>query len=495
MRRRNCAPVPGRMSTLGGGAAPLVVVDYAHTPDALEQALKNLRAHCAGRLICVFGCGGERDNGKRPLMGAIAEKLADCIIIITDDNPRGEDGDADPWRRLSRGFLAHPHSAVVQRDRAAMPSPRRWIRRAGGGAGPDCPAKRHEPYRRKSAACATAFDSDVLVAPARAGGLAVLILKASEAALWTQGELRGADVPAARRVHRHARATALEHCSSPSRASVSTRTTLSAAAKKAGAAAAPGAERLLDVDLPQIVVARHDARAQGDLASAVRAQRRARVIGITGSNGKTTAKTLIASILALHGRTHLNAGNFNNEIGLPLSLLALPPDADYAVLEMGAGKAGDIAYLAAHRAARNRSREQHQRRPILSVHGYAGRNRRNQGRIVHGVACARHGDRQCRRRLCSPDVQPASPGTRRVLRFGMDHEAEVHGALRGHTAPSRFTLSTPAGSAVISLPLAGRHNVLNALAAAAVAHALDVPLLETIQLRGLETAPAITRSG
>ena len=111
------APVPGRMNRLGGGAtAPLVVVDYAHTPDALEQALFSLRDHLRGRLLCVFGCGGERDRAKRPQMAAAAERLAERVIV-TDDNPRGEDGDAIVAEILA-GF-ARPEAVTVERDRAA----------------------------------------------------------------------------------------------------------------------------------------------------------------------------------------------------------------------------------------------------------------------------------------------------------------------------------------------------------------------------------------
>lgn len=136
-------PIHGRMNRLGGdGVLPLVVIDYAHTPDALEQALASLRAHANARLICVFGCGGERDRGKRPQMAAIAEHDAD-LAIVTDDNPRGEDGDAIVADILE-GFRA-PQRAVVLRDRRAA------IEYAIGEAGPDdivlVAGKGHEPYQ------------------------------------------------------------------------------------------------------------------------------------------------------------------------------------------------------------------------------------------------------------------------------------------------------------------------------------------------------------
>ena len=82
-----CPAPPGRMQAEGGIESPLVLIDYAHTPDALAKALTAARAHCRGKLWCVFGCGGERDHGKRSEMGRIAAALADRVVI-TDESPR-----------------------------------------------------------------------------------------------------------------------------------------------------------------------------------------------------------------------------------------------------------------------------------------------------------------------------------------------------------------------------------------------------------------------
>ncbi|HEX9140343.1 MAG TPA: UDP-N-acetylmuramoyl-L-alanyl-D-glutamate--2,6-diaminopimelate ligase [Steroidobacteraceae bacterium] len=88
-----CTAPAGRMQRIGGGALPTIIVDYAHTPDALEQALRAVSAHFNGQVACVFGCGGDRDAGKRAAMGAISAKLADRIVL-TDDNPRSENPEA-----------------------------------------------------------------------------------------------------------------------------------------------------------------------------------------------------------------------------------------------------------------------------------------------------------------------------------------------------------------------------------------------------------------
>ena len=135
--------VPGRMHCMGGEVSqPVVVVDYAHTPDALEQALTALRAHLHGQLVCVFGCGGDRDSGKRPMMAQVAESLADRIVMTTD-NPRGEEPSAIIEDMI--GGLSQPESAQVVEDRAA--AIRQAVRGCGSGDIVLIAGKGHEAWQ------------------------------------------------------------------------------------------------------------------------------------------------------------------------------------------------------------------------------------------------------------------------------------------------------------------------------------------------------------
>jgi UDP-N-acetylmuramoyl-L-alanyl-D-glutamate--2,6-diaminopimelate ligase len=137
-----CHAPPGRMEVFGGGAHPVAIVDYAHTPDALAKLLDAARAHARGRLVCVFGCGGDRDAGKRPQMGAIAEEVAD-LVVLTSDNPRSE----DPQAIIEQ-------VAAGMRDRAAatvIPDRAEAIRQALAEAEPGdvvvIAGKGHEDYQ------------------------------------------------------------------------------------------------------------------------------------------------------------------------------------------------------------------------------------------------------------------------------------------------------------------------------------------------------------
>ena len=105
--------IKGRMEVVPTPGLPCtVLIDYAHTPDALEKALQAARLHCAGKLWCVFGCGGDRDKGKRPLMGAIAEEFAD-VAVVTDDNPRTEEPRAI-INDILAGMLDAGHAKVME---------------------------------------------------------------------------------------------------------------------------------------------------------------------------------------------------------------------------------------------------------------------------------------------------------------------------------------------------------------------------------------------
>jgi UDP-N-acetylmuramoyl-L-alanyl-D-glutamate--2,6-diaminopimelate ligase len=135
-------PPVGRVERFGGtNELPLVIVDYAHTPDALEKILSALREHTRGKLWCVFGCGGDRDRGKRPVMGEIAERLAD-VVVLTDDNPRHESGDTI-ISEIVGGMRATPQ---VIRDRRVATTTA--IESAGAGDVVLIAGKGHENYQQ-----------------------------------------------------------------------------------------------------------------------------------------------------------------------------------------------------------------------------------------------------------------------------------------------------------------------------------------------------------
>ena len=238
-------------------------------------------------------------------------------------------------------------------------------------------------------------------------------------------------------------------------------------------AAAVLVEHAVQVDVPQVIVA-DTQLALARIAGSLQLDRGGKVVAITGSNGKTSVKTLLQSILQLAGNTYFNPGNRNNEIGLPLAVIDAPDDADFAIYEMGAGKPGDIAYLTdivvPDVALVNNVASAHLER-MGSLMGVA----ETKGAIysalpADGVAVINADD-------AFAEYFAGLAVGRRVLRFGLEASAEVTARdVRGDAEGSRFVLVAPQGEIAIELGLPGRHNVLNALAAAALALGCGVAL-------------------
>ena len=151
-------PVVGRMERFGAETDPLIFVDYAHTPDALDKVLSSLRKHCKQALWVVFGCGGNRDQGKRPQMGKIAEQWADHVII-TDDNPRYENG-LDIVNDILNGCSSAKVEVIQNREQAIQ-------KVVASAAKNDCiviAGKGHEEYQESNGVCVAFSDRQVVMA-------------------------------------------------------------------------------------------------------------------------------------------------------------------------------------------------------------------------------------------------------------------------------------------------------------------------------------------
>ncbi|TCZ84574.1 UDP-N-acetylmuramoyl-tripeptide--D-alanyl-D-alanine ligase [Lysobacter sp. N42] len=254
-----------------------------------------------------------------------------------------------------------------------------------------------------------------------------------------------------------------------------------AAAQEAGIGAALVSR--VHGDMPQVQVG-NTQLALADLARGLQASRPTKVVAITGSNGKTSAKTLALAIFEEAGRTYSTPGNRNNEIGLPLAVIDAPDDAEFAVYEMGAGQPGDIAYLTAIA------------RPDVSVVNNIGpAHLERMGSLLgiadtkaaiydalpaDGVAVINADD------AFAPFFAERAAG-RRQIRFGLENTADLTARdIVLVEDGSRFVLVTPQGEAPVALAMPGRHNVRNALAAASLALGAGVDLA-TIA-RGLNAA-------
>lgn len=253
-------------------------------------------------------------------------------------------------------------------------------------------------------------------------------------------------------------------------------------ARSQGAACVMVSRRVPDA-ITQILVT--DTRlALGRLAAQWRQRCSATVVALTGSNGKTTTKEMIAAILHRRGVTLSTRGNLNNDLGVPLTLLRLSAEHRYAVIEMGANHAGEIAYLTGLT------------RPDVALITNAGAAHLEGFGSIEGVGHAkgeifsglRPGGVAIINRddAMAPLWQRLAAGVR-TLHFGLGEPAEVGGQWRAGEYGVQLHLRTPAGAVDVRLPVPGQHNVMNALAAAAAAQASGATLddirhgLETLQ--------------
>ncbi|ENA4997053.1 UDP-N-acetylmuramoyl-tripeptide--D-alanyl-D-alanine ligase [Escherichia albertii] len=236
---------------------------------------------------------------------------------------------------------------------------------------------------------------------------------------------------------------------------------------KAGGAGALLVSRSLDIDLPQLIV--KDTRlAFGQLAAWVRQQVPARVVALTGSSGKTSVKEMTAAILSQCGNTLYTAGNLNNDIGVPMTLLRLTPEYDYAVIELGANHQGEIAWTVSLT-----------RPEAALVNNLAAAHLEGFGSLA-GVAKAKGeiftGLPENGIAIMNADNNDwlnwqSVIGSRKVWRFSPNAANSDFTATNIHVTShgTEFTLQTLTGSVDVLLPLPGRHNIANALAAAALA--------------------------
>ena len=490
------------------GDQPAVFVDYAHTPDALDNVLRTVKELCGGKLVCVFGCGGDRDRGKRPEMGKIAGQWADCIVV-TSDNPRTEDperiiADIVPGVEASGATLVPPEelfdrsqdakkfSVVSDRHKAitlacSQAKNADWIVIAGKG---------HETYQivgREKHYFDDRFEA--------LQGLLAWSVKHLLAA--TKGQI----VSGKQKVF-YNRVSTDSRTIEPGDIFVALHGEqfdghdyIELAIEKGAAVVVADQECVPVNDNVLLIKVRDTLTALGALAAYRRRLlgRRLLVASITGSSGKTTVKEMTAAIFASCNEQKQNCGesvlktegNFNNLIGLPLSLLPVTSAHRTAILEMGMNCFGEIAKLTSIADPDIGCINNVQPAHLLglgTIEGVAAaKGELFAGMRPESIKVVNYDDPHIRRlvkgdqgikigfavtatgRRCKPAVQVT-----RIFN-------------KGHLGTS-FTLDVRGEKKRVSLQVPGNHNVSNAAAAAAIAVAAGLPVADIV--KGLESYSA-----
>ena len=366
------APVRGRLerAAITRTGAP-VYVDYAHTPDGLEAAISALRPHAENRLITVFGAGGDRDTGKRPLMGEVATRLSDSAIV-TDDNPRSEDP-----ALIRRDVMAGaPGATEIGGRREAIAAA---IAQAQAGDIVLIAGKGHEqgqivgdrvlPLRRRHRRAGVRGMSGAFTLPSlrRTPGAATgfrgghpyggpglrrgdaIGRRSMTAPLWSAFDIAAA---VDGEVHGCFKATGVAFDSreiGPGDLFIALKGESTDGHRFLDQVFARGAAGAITSEACEGAHVRvaDTTVALNALGAAGRARMQGKVIGVTGSVGKTGTKEALFACLdrALPGQVHRSVKSYNNHTGVPLSLARMPADTKIGVFEMGMNHEGELAEL------------------------------------------------------------------------------------------------------------------------------------------------------
>ena len=366
----NCHTIPGRLEKIDNSIDRFLFVDYAHTPGALESILMTLKQRAPKRIITVFGCGGDRDRSKRPLMGQVACTHSH-IAIATSDNPRTENPDAiindileglDGFHILSENdLLFHPYKQgyLVETDRKKALKKAIYISKPGDiiiAAG-----KGHETYQITNAGIIHFDDKEEFTKAA------IEFANQFKPIPWRTDDLSKAlnTEPVFSTIKKDYHFTGI---STDSRTIAETQifialkgenfdghTFIKSLMEKGikGFITTKGFIKTLDKNAKKALFQKNmiifetadTLTALGQLARYQRVRSSVKVLAITGSSGKTTTRRIIEEIFKTRFHIHATIGNFNNEIGLPLTLLSLSHNHEWAIVEMGMNHPGEISRL------------------------------------------------------------------------------------------------------------------------------------------------------